>query len=32
MTPARQIALVEAVLNLEDLPDGKRLVELLRAE
>jgi aconitate decarboxylase len=32
MTPARQTALVEAVLNLEDLPDGKRLVELLRAE
>ena len=32
MTPARQDALVEATLNLEQLPDSKRLVELLRAD
>jgi hypothetical protein len=32
MTPTRQAALVEAVLGLEALPDGRRLVELLRAE
>ena len=32
MTPARQDALAEAVLSLEALPDGRRLVELLRAE
>jgi aconitate decarboxylase len=32
MTPARQAALVEATLNLEELPDSKRLVELLRAD
>ena len=32
MTPARRTALVEAVLGLEDLPDSRRLVELLRAE
>ena len=32
MTETRQAALVDAVLNLEDLPDGKRLAELLRAQ
>ncbi len=32
MTPARQAAVIEAVLGLEALPDGRRLVELLRAE
>jgi aconitate decarboxylase len=32
MTPGRQAALVEATLNLEELPDSKRLVELLRAD
>jgi aconitate decarboxylase len=32
MTPARQAALAEAVLGLEELPDSKRLVELLRAD
>jgi len=32
MTETRQAALVDAVLNLEDMPDGKRLAELLRAQ
>jgi 2-methylcitrate dehydratase PrpD len=32
MTPARQTALVEAVLGVDDLPDSRRLVDLLRAE
>jgi aconitate decarboxylase len=32
MSATRQAALVDAVLNLEDLPDSKRVAELLRAE
>jgi aconitate decarboxylase len=32
MTPARQAALVETVLGLDELPDSKRLVALLRAD
>jgi aconitate decarboxylase len=32
MSATRQDALADAVLALEDLPDGKRLAELLRAE
>jgi len=32
MSEARQAALVDAVLELEKLPDSKRLAELLRAE
>jgi hypothetical protein len=31
MTKKRQAALVDAVLNLEELSDGKQLVRLLRA-
>ena len=32
MSATRQDALIDAVLDLENLPDGKRLAELLRAE
>jgi hypothetical protein len=32
MSERRQTALIEAVLGMEQLADGKRLAELLRAE